>query len=657
MCSTNIDIEDIVNKRSKINDIHRLYPNTQEINDDKLKSFMEDFVNLGKFAETNKQINQIVSDLRSKHRVHPSKLQMRTHFSKFHNGTEVGQRFRRYMVKKAMRSQSGVLVVTVTLSPNKFSCSKNCYYCPQETDLKGNHTQPRSYMSSEPAMRRALRYDFDVRGQFWDRIQAYIVTGNIDVTDKTSKKMEVILSGGTWECYPKDERDRFIKECYWAANTYGKMDREMLSIEEEIRINETADYRIIGMTLETRPDFVNKSSIKDYRRYGVTRIQIGVQQYDDAILKKVNRGCYTKDTIKAIRLLKQVGLKVVVHLMPDLPGSSPEKDLEMFKRAIQDPNLQFDDVKIYPTAVCRSHDENLLLYSKIAEWYDNGVYTPYAEKDIDKLINVITYYFVNMNPWVRVQRCIRDIPGCSIEAGYQRKGNLRQIIDDKMKENKQKTFDIRSMEVRESKYLKYPARLVVRKYHASEGIEYHLSMEAYEDNFIEKILYRLFCIFTIIYNFLTFGKKIYWSGSKNYIALFGFLRLRIDPNPGGNIIEEIKDSAMIREVHVYGNTLGVGSDKLSSQHRGYGQMLVSIAEDIAGQHGYKKTSVIAGVGTREYYEKKCGYFKSGTYMIKNLSAKQNNNFIIKLSVIFVTGIILLNFIKKWENYLDNHSSY
>ena len=633
MCSTNIDIEDIVSKRSKMNDIHRLYPDTQSIEENKMKAFMEDFVSMAKFVDTNKNINKIVKKLRSKHRVQPSKLQMRTYFSKYCNGTKVGQRFRRYMIKKAMRSQSGVLVVTVTLSPNRFSCSKNCYYCPQETDLKGNHTQPRSYMSSEPAMRRALRHNFDVRGQFWDRIQAYIVTGNIDVTDTTSKKMEVILSGGTWECYPKDERDRFINECYWAANTWGKEDREMLSIEEEILINETSDFRIIGMTLETRPDFVTKYSIRDYRRYGVTRIQIGVQQYDDDILKKVNRGCYTKDTIKAIRLLKQVGLKVVVHLMPDLPGSTPEKDLEMFKRAITDPQLQFDDVKIYPTAVCRSHDENYLLYSKIAEWYDQGLYTPYAELDIDKLINVITYYFVNMNPWVRVQRCIRDIPGCSIEAGYQRKGNLRQIIDDKMKENGQRTFDIRSMEVRESKYLKYPARMVVRKYNASEGIEYHLSMEAYEDNLLSLIYYYGFILFASIYNFLTFGQKIYWSGSNNYVALFGFLRLRIDPDAGGNIINEIKNTAMIREVHVYGNTLGVGSDKMSSQHRGYGQKLVSLAEDIARQHGFSKTSVISGVGTREYYENKCGYHKEGTYMIKNISIDKYNNFITKISVL------------------------
>lgn len=640
MCSNNIDIEDIV--KNKRDNIHRLYPDTMDVDTDKMKAFMEDFVKLGRFAEQNKELQSITKKLRSQYRVHPSKLQMRIHFSKYHSGVEVGQRFKRFMIKKAMRSQSGVLVVTVTLSPNKFSCSKNCYYCPQETDLKGNHTQPRSYMSSEPAMRRALRHEFDIRGQFWDRIQSYIATGNIDVTDITSKKMEVILSGGTWECYPKDERDRFINECYWAANTYGKKDRPMLSIEEEELINETADYRIIGMTLETRPDFVTKYSIKDYRRYGVTRIQIGVQQYDDEILKKVNRGCYTKDTIKAIRLLKQVGLKVVVHLMPDLPGSSPDKDLQMFKRAIEDPDLQFDDIKIYPTAVCRSHDDNYILYSKIAEWYDNGEYTPYAEENIDNLINVIIYYFANVNPWVRVQRCIRDIPGCSIEAGYQKKSNLRQIINQKMEKNNLKTQEIRSMEVRESKYLRYPARLVVRKYFASEGIEYHISMEAYDEKVINTIYYYMFITFAAFYNLFTFGQKMYWSGSNDYVALFGFLRLRIDSDPGGNIIPEIKNTALIREVHVYGNALGVGSDKLSSQHRGYGQYLVKIAENIAIQHGYTMTSVIAGIGTKEYYDRKCGYHKKGTYMIRDLTNYRYNNLVIKISVfVFIIGFFLI----------------
>jgi histone acetyltransferase (RNA polymerase elongator complex component) len=187
--------------------------------------------------------------------------------------------------------------------------------------------------------------------------------------------MEVILSGGTWESYPKDYREQVIKELYWAANTYGN-DREMKTLEDEVKENETTPYRIIGLTIETRPDNITEESLRDYRRWGVTRVQIGVQHYDDTILKKLNRKCYTKDTINAIRLLKQCGFKVVVHLMPDLPGSTPELDKWMFKQALERPELMFDDVKLYPTAVCKSSDENLIVKSKIADWYNNGTYVP-----------------------------------------------------------------------------------------------------------------------------------------------------------------------------------------------------------------------------------------------------------------------------------------
>mgnify|MGYP001237004516 CR=1 FL=1 len=301
--------------------------------------------------------------------------------------------------------------------------------------------------------------------------------------------------------------------------------------------------------------------------------------------------------------------------------------------AINNPNVQFDDVKIYPTAVCRSHSDKLILTSKIAEWYDNGEFKPYAEENIDELIEVIKYYLVNLKPWVRVQRCIRDIPACSIEAGYQKKGNLRQVIQERIEGLKEKTYDIRQMEVRESKYLSYPAKLVVLKYEASEGIEYHLMMAAFEDKFIDKIKYILHYIYFYLFSFFTYNtEKPYWNNIENYVAKFGFLRLRLDSNPGGDIIKEINNTALIREVHVYGNTLGVGSDSISSQHRGYGKYLVKIAEEIALDNGYKKTSVIAGVGTREYYNKKCGYHLEGTYMIKNLNDNQFNNFIIRISI-------------------------
>ena len=194
-----------------IEDIDKLIGNTEKIDPEKLKQFMVTFVDKSTNKENFKDIEKAYIETKIIHRVNPSKRQMRDCFySENMDNNKLTQVFKRYLVKKAMRSQSGVLVVTITLSPHQFSCKYDCYYCPQETDLEGNHTQPRSYMSSEPAMRRALRYNFDVRGQFWDRINCYKSTGNIDNNDTSSKKMEVILSGGTWECYPIEEREKFI---------------------------------------------------------------------------------------------------------------------------------------------------------------------------------------------------------------------------------------------------------------------------------------------------------------------------------------------------------------------------------------------------------------------------------------------------------------
>ena len=138
---------------------------------------------------------------------------------------------------------------------------------------------------------------------------------------------------------------------------------------------------------------------------------------------------------------------------------------------------------------------------------------------------------------------------------------------------------------------------------------------------------------------------MYWSNLDNYVANFGFLRLRLDPDAGGNIIPEVKKTAMIREVHVYGNTLGVGSDSLSSQHRGYGQYMMSVAEEIAVANGYTKTSVIAGVGTREYYKNKCGYHLEGTYMIKELENNQTTNILLIVSflVAIASSIYFINY--------------
>jgi len=616
-----IDIEETINKTP-------LMPN-----ENKLKLLVNDLIeNVGKstIETNNKSINNYLNLVRKKYRITPSKSEIRYIYEKYFIDTKVNINFSRFIIKKAMRSRSGVLVVTIVLKPDKFSCPKKCSYCPTETDLKGNPTQPKSYLSTEPAMLRALQYNFDVFGQLHDRIKSYIKTGNISsnqLSENHSYKLEVIISGGTWESYNYEYRNQVMREIYYAANTFDN-ERESKDINNEITINENSKYRVIGLTIETRPDFVTRQSIKDYREWGVTRVQLGVQHYDDGILSKINRECFTKDTIKAIKMLKSCGFKIVCHLMPDLPDSSPQLDKWMLNESIINPDLQFDDVKIYPTAVCKSNDINLIVKSDILDWYEKGEYIPYAETDINKLIDVLKYYKRNIQPWVRIQRLVRDIPSISIEAGYEKKSNLRQLIQEEMKRENTRCLCIRCMEIGDDSNLMNNAKLVVRKYEASKGTEYFISFESNKavHLFSKENMEYMFYVVKYYIMLLLFEKYTYWTGNLNtYNGLIGFCRLRIDDNPGGDIIKEIQHSALIREVHVYGYSLGVGNVEQtlnSSQHRGYGKLLVDTAEQIALQNGYNKIAVISGVGTREYYKNKCNYHLEGTYMVKYLKPKQ-----------------------------------
>ncbi len=630
------------------------------VDENKLKLYVGELIKTVGDINNNpeqKQIVKVIAKLRSKYKVMASKAQIRYIYEKFYNNIPINKNLGRFMIKKAMRSRSGVLVCTIVLKPDVFSCPKKCSYCPTETDLDGRPTQPKSYLSTEPAMLRALEYNFDIRGQIWDRLRAYMSQGNIR-EDSGSSKLEIIVSGGTWESYPYEYRNKVMTEVYWAANTFGEgNDRPILSVEEEISLNEKNKYLVIGLTLETRPDFITKQTIKDYRRWGVTRMQIGVQHYNDDILDGINRECHTSDTIKAISMLKQAGFKVVCHLMPDLPGSSPELDKWMFDQAINNPDLQFDDVKIYPTAVCQSSDPNIVVTSDIAEWYKNGTYTPYAENNLRSLIDVLKYYKTRCSPWVRIERLVRDIPKQSIEVGYEGISNLRQLIHNELHNEGLKCNCIRCMEIGDDDHLMDTASVVVHPYWASNGQEYHIAVESHEKSsvFDTGFWTRMWFLFSYYLQMFFLGRKTWWSGNmKTYNGLIGFCRFRIDSNPGGGFIKELENCALIREVHVYGHSLGVGSglgsagSAGSSQHKGFGQTLVKTAEHIAAQNGYSKIAVIAGVGTREYYKNKCGYHLEGTYMVKDIENLKNKYQEMKTNVplfwLWLIGHIVIVFI-------------
>jgi ELP3 family radical SAM enzyme/protein acetyltransferase len=520
----------------------------------------------------------------------------------------------KWMKMKATRGHSGVNVVTIFTSGSQFGvdengfrseeiikrggCPKNCHYCPFERDENGIPTQPRSYLSTEPGNMRATQNHFHPIGQMFDRIHCLDEIGHVD----ENAKLEIIISGGTFNFYPKPYLEWFVSCMYFAANEYFKFrddedfSRELGTLEEEQIYNQTSLLRVIGLTIETRPDYlISKddyySIIRFYRQLGVTRVQIGVQHTDDNILRFVNRECTNDENKKAIKFLKDNGFKVDIHLMLDLPSSTPEKDIEMLTEVLTDSNYEADQWKIYPTEVTP--------YSKINEWYHAGTYKPYAEQDISKLEDVIIHAKKMMKPWIRINRIIRDIPIQSIEGGVSCP-EMRNNIEAKMRDMGLKCCCIRCREIKLQKVNIEDVKLFVREYISSDGKEFFIS---YETN----------------------NEKI----------LLGYCRLRLNSN-FDNTMPELKNCAFIRELHVLGQHTNLKGINGNAQHMGFGRKMIKKAEEIAILNGFKKMSIISGVGVREYYSK-LGYTNENTFMMKNLCTY---NYIWYIFVVFIVFTII-----------------
>jgi len=498
-----------------------------------------------------------------------------------------------FMRKRVSRSASGVVVITVFTGPSKFSCPMDCHYCPQERDADGNMTQPRSYSSGEPGSARGAQNNFDPIKQTLDRIASLEMTGHIEPTPDSPCKLEFIVSGGTFNFYPKDYLMEFMTSLYYACNCYYDFQqyylneipvREMKSIEEEQKINETATHRIIGLTIETRPDWittkgthwdddVNLDEIKLFRKYGVTRIQIGVQHTDDYILKKNNRKCTNEENMWGIYILKQNGFKVDIHIMLDMPYSTPEKDKIMLQEIIDNPEYQADQWKLYPTLV--------LNFTKIKEWYDAGTYKPYSENNNGQdLIDVLIHVKKQVYPWIRINRVFRDFPTKEIMGG-SKMTHMRDVVLRQMDKQNLKCNCLRCREVKFQNYNSNDMKFKINSYEGSYGTEYFLSYTSNDEH-----------------------------------ILYGYLRLRINSSNHG-VLPILHDTALIRELHVLGMQVSVNNTQNNenrTQHKNLGTKLMRNAELIGFMYN-KKIAVISGVGVRNYYRKK-GYKLVDTYLIK-----------------------------------------
>jgi len=456
------------------------------------------------------------------------------------------------------RSASGIVVVTAFSAP--FACPHGtCVFCPGGP----REGTPQSYMPGSPGMKSALSSRFDPYQQVRVSLEKYARNGH------EVNKVEAIIEGGTFIAVPLDYQASFVKGVFDGLN-----ESISGSLEEAHLKNETSASRCVGLTLESKPDWCKPQQIDLMLRYGVTRLEIGVQSMRNELLRRSNRGHTVEDSIEALRVARDAGLKVTAHMMPGLPGANPDDDLVDLRRLFDDESFRPDMMKLYPTLV--------VVGTSLARQFESGRYEPYGLATTVELLSEMKRFVPR---WHRIMRIQREIPADEILGGVKN-GNLRELVLRRARERGIRCNCIRCREVA----LDEPGRLdsedelvMMREdYEAGGGLEVFCSIE-YEES-----------------------RKI-----------AGFVRMRL-PSPRAHR-EELKEACVVRELKVYGSVVPFGARSRSAwQHRGLGKSLLAEAERIAREElDAKRVVVTSAVGTRNYY-RRLGYERLGPYMVKDL---------------------------------------
>jgi elongator complex protein 3 len=506
---------------------------------------------------------------------------------------------------KPVRTISGLATVTVLTKP--FPCPGKCIFCPNDVRM------PKSYLADEPGAQRAERNNFDPYLQTYNRLLALRNTGH------STEKIELIVLGGTWSFYPESYQIWFIKRCFDALNDFGVSDaradvksrnlfeeadriprqtktgrnrtyneivhavasgqsKEFLSASESAEwkqlfaahtVNESALCRCVGLVIETRPDYINEKEIIKIRKLGATKVQIGIQSLNDKVLNMNKRGHGKAATANAIKLLRKAAFKIHAHWMPNLYGATVKSDTADYKK-LWSKAYRPDELKIYPTSVIAN--------TELYDIYKQGKYKPYS---YDQLLEVLVGSMPITPRYCRITRVIRDIPSTDIVAG-NKLTNFRQIAENKLKEEHKFCQCIRCREIKAKVVESGNITEDTLRYKTTVGREYFLSYRTMDDD-----------------------------------KLIGFLRLTL-PDEQENFIEELAGSALIREVHVYGQLVDIGAHNSGkAQHLGIGKKLLARAVEIAAKKGFRKISVISAIGTRKYYQKQ-GFELDDLYMTRVL---------------------------------------
>ena len=541
---------------------------------------------------------------------------------------ELEERFIRSVRMKPRRTASGVATITVITRPH--TCSSNCIYCP--CDLR----MPKSYLANEPACQRAELTFFDPYVQVAARLQALHQMGH------STDKVELIVLGGTWSDYPEGYQYWFIKELFRALNewpnspshiqerlnwytsfglqnseealssfvaeqqaavfddtatynqafhklydtsqphqsAWSQMQSTYDELVEQQHVNETAAARVVGLVIETRPDTITPDNLRMFRQLGCTKIQIGIQSTRQEILDANQRQMSVAQIKRAFSLIRLYGFKIHSHLMVNLLGATPEADKQDFKTFVTDPGFLPDEIKLYPCA--------LVSGTQLVQKYHEGAWQPYNK---DELVDVLVQDVLATPPYVRISRMIRDISATDILVGNKHT-NLRQMVEQELaaKDVASRVQEIRFREINQQQVS--AAELTLQDFVYTTAVS--------DEHFLQ------------------------WVTADNKIA--GFCRLSLphwDKLIAGacdvtaNELLVQPGQAMIRELHVYGQALSLGSEGMSAQHQGLGQKLLAKASSIAAHAGYTSLNVISSIGTRAYYRAQ-GFSDAGLYQQKAL---------------------------------------
>ncbi|MDJ0849283.1 MAG: tRNA uridine(34) 5-carboxymethylaminomethyl modification radical SAM/GNAT enzyme Elp3 [Myxococcota bacterium] len=501
---------------------------------------------------------------------------------------------------RPVRTLSGVTPVTVLTRPHP--CPGRCIFCPNDVRM------PKSYLADEPGAQRAEDNGFDPYLQTWTRLAAYRAIGH------PTDKVELIVLGGTWSFHPEPYQRWFVKRCLDALNDFGggadgrggagaaparyaealparldgralprsynqlvgehlrgALGEGLLHVSENAswddlaaaqRANEGAGARCVGLSLETRPDHVDEAEATRLRRLGATKVQLGVQSLSDDVLDLNRRGHDVAASRRAVALLRRFGFKVQAHWMPNLAGSTPQRDVDDFARLFADEGFRPDELKLYPCVLIPS--------AELAELHARGEWRPYGEGE---LLAVVAECLARVPRWCRVTRVIRDFSAGDIAAG-SRTANLREVAERRLRDEGRAPVDVRAREIRGDAFDAGDLALRETAYATSAG----------EERFLE---------------FTAPGDR-----------LVAFLRLSLPA--GAAPLPELAGAALVREVHVYGGALELGRRGGEAQHRGLGRRLLERAATLAGGAGLARLAVISAVGTRAYY-RGLGFRDGGLY--------------------------------------------